>query len=89
MRREIERERESMNTKHMFSFSHPQASYLCRQSRPPVVKTNMRRGSADNEFLHTGSHGIDSTRIASRTRHPVPRCLPPTSIGADEENVAP
>lgn len=93
---EGERQREHGHRTHAFFFS-PQAScYLCRQSRPPLIKTNVRRGSADNDrsawiSAHkekTAGHGIDGTRIASRTRHPVPRCLPPTSTGADEETVA-
>ncbi|TNN37804.1 hypothetical protein EYF80_052036 [Liparis tanakae] len=61
----------------------------------PLIETNVRHGSAENEpgawisayKENTAGDGTGSTRIASRTRHPVPRCLPPTSAGADEETV--
>lgn len=71
-------------------------SCFCRQSRPPLIKTNERRASADNDRSawisehreKTAGRSIDGTRIASRTRDPVPRCLPPTSSGSDEETVS-
>lgn len=93
---EREREKEKAAHKTHVPFISPQASsYLCRQSPPTLIKTNVRRGCEDNDRSawisaqeKTAGHGTDGTRIASRTRHLVPRVLPPTSAGAGEETVA-
>lgn len=104
MRAEREREKEregcrawpSINTQSMFRFPLQASLCFCSRSRPLLIKTNARRRSAyDERSAWISAHeektavcNTDGTRIASRTRHPVPRCLPPTSAGADEEAVA-
>lgn len=95
--RERDAEHDRASTLSLCSVSPLQASLcFCSRSRPLLIKTNARRRSAyDERSAWISAHeektavcNIDGTRIASRTRHPVPRCLPPTSAGADEEAVA-
>lgn len=89
-------EGEHEQSTHVFFFPPPSLLLSLQTITPPVIKTNVRRGSADNDrsawiSAHkekTAGHGTGGTRIASRTRHPVSRCLPPTSTRADEETVA-
>lgn len=93
--RETHRVREHEHLAHVCLFSlQASSSCPCRQTIELVIKTN--GFSAHNDWSawdpahteKTAGHGTDGTRIASRTSHPVPRCLPPTSTWADEETVA-